>query len=248
MINHPHGNFKSQFIKGVANFLQIVSLGILSFFLKIDKKKHQIIISRALIAPWKEKKVNEYFNKIKNYTLLDEARLFTLYYHSEQLKNINADILDLGCMRGGAGMLMSLNNRKGRVFLIDTFSGFSEYEGIHKKKIFEFKDINFLKKKISELKLKNTQVFQSKFPYNAKKLNLKKIKLCHIDVNTYKSTKESFDFVKKKIIKNGIIIFDDYGILGVEQIIKFIDEIKLKEKNNFHFFPNLFGQCILVKK
>ena len=46
-----------------------------------------------------------------------------------------------------------------------------------------------------------------------KKYKNKRFKLCHIDVNTFKSTSLSFDFIKDKIIKNGIIIFDDYGLL-----------------------------------
>ena len=81
-----------------------------------------------------------------------------------------------------------------------------------------------------------------------KDLKLKKIKLCHIDVNTYKSTKKSFYFVKNKMVKNGFIIFDDYGMHGVENVTFFLNELIKKEKKNFHYFFNYFGQCILLKK
>ena len=50
------------------------------------------------------------------------------------------------------------------------------------------------------------------------------------------------------MIKGGFIIFDDYGIFGVEQVTRFVNEIKIKEKKNFHFINNYMGQCILIKK
>ena len=34
--------------------------------------------------------------------------------------------------------------------------------------------------------------------------------------------------MKYKIIKGGFIIFDDYGIFGVEQVTNFVDSIKIK--------------------
>ena len=80
-----------------------------------------------------------------------------------------------------------------------------------------------------------------------KKFKNKKFKLCHIDVNTFKSTSQSFNFVKDKIIKNGIIVFDDYGIYSVFGVKKFVDNIMKKDKN-FIFINNYMGQCILIKK
>ena len=49
-----------------------------------------------------------------------------------------------------------------------------------------------------------------------------KIKLCHLDINVYEDTIKSFLFVDKHIVKNGIIIFDDYGIFKVDGILKAI--------------------------
>ena len=63
---------------------------------------------------------------IKNLTLLDTKRLYTLWYLYHDLKEINANILDIGCMQGGAGFLMSKVNNKGFTYLFDTFEGFSE--------------------------------------------------------------------------------------------------------------------------
>ncbi len=79
-------------------------------------------------------------------------------------------------------------------------------------------------------------------------IKISKIKLCHIDVNTYGDTKKIFNHIKNKVIKGGIIIFDDFGIWGVDGIKKFIYEIELRYSKNFHFIKNYMGQCILIKK
>lgn len=248
-IRHPHGNLKIAFIKAIASFFSRLVLLILKFFLDIDTKNNEIIISRATYAPWKiDNKFLKIYSKLKLLTLLDEKRFFTIYTILQQLKNINADILDLGCMRGGVGMMMSKINLNGNTYLIDTFSGFKEEEKYHKKDIFVFTSISEIEKNIKKLNLKKVYILKQKFPNTSKLKNIKKLKLCHIDVNTYRSTKKSYNYVKKKLIKGGIIIFDDYGIFGVEQVTKFVNEIKLRDRKHFYFISNYMGQCILIKK
>ena len=108
---------------------------------------------------------------------------------------------------------MSKANIKGRTFLFDTFSGFKKNDGIHKKETFYFDDISLVKKNIIKLKLKKISVHKSHFPRKLK-FPINKVKLCHIDVNTYESTKEVFEFVDKKLIKGGMVIFDDFGTIN----------------------------------
>ncbi len=248
-INHPHGNIKISFIKGVASLLSNTIFYILKFFLDINSKSNEIIISRATYAPWKvEKDFADLYPKLMFLTLLDERRLFTLFSIVQQTNHMNGDILEIGCMRGGAGILMSKVKSKGRAYLIDTFDGFHEEEKYHKKNIFIFKDINKLKKNIKDFKLKKTYVLKQVFPNKKKLKNINKLKVCHIDVNTYQSTKNSYNYIKKKIVKGGFIVFDDYGIFGVEQVTKFVNTIKIKDKKLFHFINNYMGQCILIKK
>ena len=50
------------------------------------------------------------------------------------------------------------------------------------------------------------------------------------------------------MIKTGVIIFDDFGIWGVDGIKKFIYEIEKKHSKEFIFLKNYMGQCILIKK
>jgi O-methyltransferase len=247
---HPLGNFKISIIKFLGKAFSSVSLFCLSFLFKIEKNESEIIISSAFYAPWKDdKEFNNFNSKVNDYTLLDNKRLYTLWHFSKSLKNLKSDILDIGCLKGGAGYVMSKANKKGKIYLIDTFEGLIENENYHKKDHFVFEDINFVKNKIKSLKLKNTKVIKAKFPKDInKKFHKKKFKLCHVDVNTYNATKSSFEFIRKKIVKNGIVIFDDYGIYSTKGVKRYVDSIMKIYKNDFSFVNNYMGQCILIKK
>ena len=249
-INHVVGNNKIFFIKKTAKLLSFIVLLILSFFLKINRKNSDLIISTAFYAPWKDNKdFTSIYDKVKKLTLLDHARAYTLWYLSCNLKNLSGDIFDLGCLQGGAGFVMSKANKKGFTYLFDTFEGFVEEGKFHKKKHFVYKDMEEVKKNLKKLKLKNTKVIKCNFPHGiSTSIKNKKIKLCHIDVNTRQSTKNAFNFVKNKIVKGGAIVFDDYGIYTADNIKEYVHKISKKHQKDFSFIYNFMGQCILIKK
>ena len=195
----------------------------------------------------KDEEFYNFYQIIKHLTLLDPPRSYTLWQCVKNLKNVDGQILDIGCLMGGAGFLMSKKNKKGTTYLFDSFSGFKKDDGLHKKDVFNYSDIDLVKRNIKKFKLKNTYVFKAYFPKNIK-VKIRKIKLCHIDVNTYYDTKVIFTLVNKKIIKGGIVIFDDFGIWGVDGIKKFIYNIEKKYSKKYHFIKNYMGQCILIKK
>ena len=53
MQKHPVGDYKILLIKFASKFLNRILIFFLSLILKIDKNKSEIIISNALLAPWK---------------------------------------------------------------------------------------------------------------------------------------------------------------------------------------------------
>jgi hypothetical protein len=249
MVNHPVGNIKILIIKTFAILISNLFLIFLSLIIRIKKNESEIIISRALYAPWKKNSLfRVFFKKISHLTLLDSARAYTLWYLTESLKNNKGSILDLGCLRGGSGFIMSKINKRGITYLIDTFDGFVENDKFYNKNHFIYNNgANELKENVKKLKLKKTKIIKSAFPdQNIKEIKI--IKICHIDVNTYQSTFNSFMYVHKKLIRNGIIIFDDYGTFGNNNIKKFIHKIIKKYNKDYFFIFNFFGQCILLKK
>ena len=203
-----------------------------------------------MYAPWiADKKFFKLFSKIKNLTLLDEPRAFTLWYLSNSLKNIDGDILDIGCMKGGAGIVMAKGNSniKSKSYFIDTFEGYAISSGSHiKEQTFVYKNLEELKNNINYFKIKNYKIQKCRFPNKFKFKN--KIKMCHIDINIYKDTYKAFIFVDKYLIKNGVIVFDDYGVYKVDGIIEAVNKINKKFHMKYNFIYNYMGQCIMIKK
>ena len=246
-IKHPYGNKKSFILKSIKKLIQNLVRFFVNLVCKLDTHD-EIIISSATHAPWKkDSEFLNFFEKIKNYTLLDFPRAYTLWQFSKNLRNEKGLILDIGCLLGGSGFLMSKINLTGSTYLFDSFSGFKKDDGLHKKEVFFYDDIGFVKENIKKLNLKKTNVFKAYFPNNLK-VKINNIKLCHIDVNTYADTKVIFNFVHKKIKSKGVIIFDDFGIWGVDGIKRFIYEIEKKHNKDYYFIKNYMGQCILLKK
>jgi hypothetical protein len=258
---HSLGNKKVFFLKALQSLISNLSLILLLKFLKlkVNKRHFEIIISSQIFAPWKRDKIfaNSY-KKFKKFTVLDIKRAYTLFYHTKNLQYVQGNILDLGCMMGGVGFMISHTNKSGCTYLIDTFEGYkdkikvkavnTEYKN---QSWFSYSNIKKVRRNIKKFKLKNTKVCKGFFPNDfEKKFKKLKIKLCHIDVNTYLSVKNSFYFVKEKMVKNGVIIFDDYGIPGNLDVIKFIDTIQknTKIKKNFHILFNYVSQCIMIRK
>ena len=162
---HSLGNKKINFLKSLSFLFGKLALGFIGLFFKLDKKKSEIIISSSFHAPWKEDlEFLNFYTKIKDDTLLDVKRLYTLWYLSKSLKNVNASILDIGCCKGGSGFALSKANTKGFTFLIDTFEGPKIKENLISKDHYIFDDVNYVKEKIKSLKLNNTKVIKTFFP------------------------------------------------------------------------------------
>ena len=136
---------------------------VVNIFFKLDKND-EIIISSAVHAPWLEDKMfYKFYATIKEFTLLDPPRAYTLWQSSKNLKLSQGSILDIGCLLGGAGFLMNKVNQNGYTYLFDTFSGFKKDDDIHKKETFYFDDISAVKKNIKKLKLNKITVHKSHF-------------------------------------------------------------------------------------
>jgi O-methyltransferase len=71
-----------------------------------------------------------------------------------------------------------------------------------------------------------------------------KIRLCHVDVDTYGSAKACLETVWPRLSVGGMIIFDDYGFWGCEGVT---DLLNLESPNNSILIHNINGHGILIK-
>lgn len=215
----------------------------------------ELIFPRNTYNPWYDDKefMDIYSKHVRPNTLVDIYRCYELWAISKRLKDTQGSILEVGVWKGGTGCILAENmNSSDSLYLCDTFSGVvktSEKDNFYKGG--EHGDVDF--ERVMKLFLsydkKNIQILKGIFPdKTSKDINSKELfKLCHIDVDAYASAKDIFEWVWPKTIRNGYIIFDDYGFASCEGITRLVNEI-VNTRNDLHFIYNVNGHAILIKK
>lgn len=214
---------------------------------------HQQVVPYASYSPWEsDDGFLSVYNSIKNNTLVDIYRCYELWDIANSIKSGVA--LEIGVWRGGTGALIAsaLKNKKIDVFLIDTFEGVvkaSEKDTLYKGGEHSDTSMEIVNNLLNNLNLENAKVIKGIFPEDIQTVNFlngKSISFCHIDVDSYQSAKEIFNFIWDKMSINGVVIFDDYGFWGCEGITKLCNEIKNNVVDSF-FIHNLNGHAIFLK-
>ena len=89
-------------------------------------------------------------------------------------------------------------------------------------------------------------IIQGVFPSSMENVSIKKpISFAHIDVDTYISAKESFDFIMQNATQNALVILDDYGGWFTDGVTKFGNE--LESDKRYFVVPNHLGQLLIYK-
>lgn len=231
----------------------ISSLKDLKLTTQKENFEHKVIISNSSYSPWlTDEKFRELYKKIKNYTLIDEYRCYILWDISSQVKKIQGDILEVGVWRGGSSVLLTngLSN-KDRIYLADTFKGVVKAgENDTRYKGGEHSDTTLeLVENLLSKYLLNDQftILNGIYPDDFSNYNFENgLKLCHIDVDVFESAKNIFDFIWSKMLKGGVVIFDDYGFWGCEGITDFVNRLKMDLKDGIVVY-NLSGQALIIK-
>jgi len=200
----------------------------------------------------------------------DISRIGKLLYHYEiykMIKDLPGDILEFGVFKGSSLIRLLTfrnlieNNFSRKIYGFDTFKRFPNQVRKSDKKlkkeftadagnpISKIKLTQILKrKKIENFELIEGDVIKTLNPFLKKNDNLK-ISLLHLDMDVFNSTNFVLKKLIKKVVKNGIILIDDYGT--VEGATKAVDNFLIKNKKlelkklNFYKVPSFIKKSSL---
>ncbi len=163
-------------------------------------------------------------NKLKLVGNFDSSRLGShenLCEAIELTKNIKGDILEIGVGKGASGLTilnyLNICKIKKKTYFFDTFIGFNYKEALESSDIIWSKSHKLFTKKIWINKVNRMFSSVSK-NYEIKELNIisdkipskiKKISLCHIDIDQFEATSLALKKVDKLLLKGGIIMCED---------------------------------------
>ena len=148
-----------------------------------------------------------------------------------------------------AASSMQSNKKKFKFFLYDSWSKMLEkyLTNTELKSIGSYQYLDF-NNVVNNLKVfnKNTIFNKGYIPDSfLTSKNPETISWLHIDLNSCKPTIASLNFFFNKVIKNGIIIFDDYGFNEHLETKIAIDKFLSNKKGTFFHIPT--GQAIFYK-
>lgn len=212
---------------------------------------HQQVIPVATYSPWEsDVAFNDIYEKVKNNTLVDKYRCYELWRMVSELNNKSGDILEVGVWRGGTGAILcraSEPNKETKVYLADTFEGVvkaTENDTVYRGGEHSDTSDLIVKDLLKNTEASNFNILKGIFPDDFPHVKIDALKLCHIDVDTYLSAKEVFDYAWPKLIVGGIVVFDDYGFWTCEGVTKYFNDLSLNNGTKIH---NINGHGIIIK-
>ena len=192
------------------------------------------------------KKIGQWEAENTFYLKATPERISKFIAHYEifnRVKNLKGDIVECGVCRGASlSRFMNFNKifkTKKKFFAFDAFGKFPD-SGTKKDKAFSVrhndksgygikkKDLdNLLKKNFNNYSLIEGDILKTLNLFLIKK---RKISLLHLDLDVYKATKYVLENLYPFIVKNGVILIDDYKHISntTEAVNQFIKNKKLK--------------------
>jgi len=223
----------------------------------IDGLYYEPITPRASYAPWHADQLfMETYGQIQNNTLVDLYRCWELWSLVRQSAKLDGDLIEIGVWRGGTGAILAKQAAtcgiNGLVYLCDTFRGVvkagaedASYQGGEHADTSRQTVETLIH---DQLKLTNVRILEGIFPDDTAHLietSDAHFRLCHIDVDVYRSAKEILDWVWPRMVPGGIVVYDDYGFSTCQGLARFVDEqVDTKDRLVLH---NLNGHAIVIK-
>ena len=206
-----------------------------------------------------EKSQNEWSDNFYKQLRFYSLQQLTHYVIQQKLEG---DYVECGVWKGHSAYMishiLSENGFNGKFHIFDSFEG-----GLSAK---TEKDKNLIRKMSNEKVQKESDVFYSIedqvksclknfgfislykgwIPNRFNEVEDRQFSFVHIDVDLYEPTLASLNFFYPKLVNNGVIVCDDYGLTQFPGAKKAVDEFL--EKNSCKMFYAVpMGACFIIK-
>ena len=202
-------------------------------------------------APWiDDKQFSKIYNKIREHTLVDRPRCYSLFLLCKQIRKLPGDVLEVGTWRGGTAGIFTQMLPDKTIFMADTFEGVvksSAWEHYEDRAHSDTSE-ETARTLLNDMNVTNFEILKGIFPEDTgTKVRMKRFSLIYLDLDVYESTKDAFNYVWNKVTDGGVVVFDDYGMISAcSGISKFVNEIR--DDDDKFFIQNLNGQAYVIKR
>lgn len=202
---------------------------------------------------WNDPELLTTLESIQGIAHLDGNRLFQLW-HLISMAPEGGSLIEVGVWRGGSGAVIARKAQKSHpgatVYLCDTFTGLPNVDPQldpflreHQGDDTSAKMVNAL---MISLELENVRIIPGVFPGSFTD-PVDAFSFAHIDVDVYRSCRETFEWIWPKLLPGGIVVFDDYGYSGTPGMTLCINEIIEKRRSELTWIPIPPMQAVILK-
>lgn len=192
------------------------------------------------------------FKKLSPISPYSEDRKWTLKEFAKYVSKLHGSMAECGCYQGASAYFMAQENPNTPLHLFDSFEGLSQPESVdtpgrHDNRPWVKGDMQ-APMEVTKNTLKSFKnIFYHKgwIPSQFHTIENETFKLVHIDVDLYQPTKDCLSFFYPRMVKNGVIVFDDYGSTLCPGAYKAIQEFI--NENNLPIIHLATTQGILIK-
>jgi O-methyltransferase len=216
---------------------------------------HEMAFPLSTYAPWQaDEAFRRTYEAVRQNTLVDVWRCYELWSLVGELRDVPGAILEVGVWRGGTGILMATRaaalGLDEPVYLCDTWAGVvktGDVDTYYRDGKHDDASRETVATLAAALGTTNVELLQGVFPdETAGQIADNRFRLCHCDVDVYRSAKDVFDWVWPRLEPAGVVVFDDYGFPACPGVTKFVDEQRLLgDRTVIH---NLNGHGLVVKR
>ena len=243
-----------------------------SFALWSDQEKSLALVDKKVWAPYfrADENIERYVSGLRESenewsdNLYKQLRHYSLQElcHYVVKKELGGDIAECGCWRGhSAYLIASIINEEGPDV---EFHNIDSYEGGLSPKV--AKDEN-IRMKLSEEEInKESNIFSSTeiqvksclsdfdciflhkgwIPDRFDEVSEKRFKFVHLDVDLYEPTRDALAFFFPRLVEDGVIVCDDYGLSQFPGATTAVDEFLVEHRVKM-FYRVPMGSCFLIK-
>jgi len=199
-----------------------------------------------LFRPWTSPDFDHWFTSdILANTMLSRQKLYFLLKLFGLTLNLAGDVFEAGVGSGGSSRLMldclvrAKSNK--RMWLLDTFAGYQKVDSAKDGRHVQVNQCKCKSKADVQQFLANEQIsthlIEGLIPSTLARVRSDAISFAHIDVNLYEPTLAASDFVLARLVKGGVVLFDDYSWPATFAARRAIDEVCSRKQQDVICVP-----------
>jgi hypothetical protein len=219
---------------------------------KIDPEYPEYPANRRLIDPvgvelLADAEFLKSFHEIEGLTVLDLPRLGNLWQLA-RASNPAGAMIEVGSYKGGGALHLSNACPNRAIFVCDSFAGFEALDPQRDSNfsMSEFRDgSEAAVRQLFTSRGRQATVLAGFFPASAAGVDLPRFSFAHVDVDIYKATLETLEFLNPLLLPDALEVLDDCNrrAAGVDQaILEFVGRHK-----EWRFVPLFPSQGLLVR-